>query len=86
MAKKRSRATQTSKGIVAQNPNRMGRRISKEIRREYKQSSARDHNQLLAYMKGKNVMVTIPNPNTNETNKRFIRVPASEVWKTVRRR
>ena len=60
MAKKRSRATQTSKGIVAQNPNRMGRRISKEIRREYKQSSARDHNQLLAYMKGKNVMVTIP--------------------------
>ena len=46
----------------------------------------RHRNQQNAWLKGKNVMVTIPNPNTNETNKRFIRVPASEVWKTVRRK
>ena len=26
-------------------------------------------------------MVTIPNPNTNETNKRFLRVNAKDVWK-----
>jgi len=50
------------------------------------QSGMRQYNQLLAYIKGKRVMLTIPNPNTNETNKRFIRVPANEVWKTVRRR
>ena len=25
-------------------------------------------------------MLTIPNPNTNETNKRFIRVNARDVW------
>ena len=86
MGKKRSRATQTSKGITHQNPNRVGRRISKELRREYMAGPLRDHNQLLAYMRGKKVMVTIPNPNTNETNKRMIRVPAQEVWKTVRRR
>ena len=26
------------------------------------------------------VMVTIANPNKNQTNKRFIRVPASTAW------
>jgi len=86
MAKKKQRATQVSKGITHTNPNRLGRRISKELRREYMQNGMRQHNQLLAYMKGKKVMLTIPNPNTNETNKRFIRVPANEVWKTVRRK
>jgi len=25
-------------------------------------------------------MITIPNPNTNETNKRFIKVNARDVW------
>jgi len=86
MAKKRQRATQVSKGTTHQNPDSLGNRIAKQQRREYMQSGMRQHNQLLAYMKGKRVMLTIPNPNTNETNKRFIRVPANEVWKTVRRR
>jgi len=43
---------------------------------------ARMRNQLDAFNNGKNVMVTIPNPNTNETNKRFIRVNAKDVWKS----
>ncbi len=35
-----------------------------------------------AFIKGKNVMVTIPNPNKGETNKPFIRVTAKEAgWK-----
>ena len=33
-----------------------------------------------AWLKGKNVMLTIPNPNDKETNKRFIRVNAKDVW------
>jgi hypothetical protein len=37
-------------------------------------------NQREAWMKGKNVMVTIPNPNDKETNKRFIRVNAKDIW------
>ena len=32
-------------------------------------------------MKGKKVFVTIPNPNTAETNKPYIRVPAEQVWR-----
>jgi DNA-binding transcriptional regulator WhiA len=41
-------------------------------------------NQLKAYYQGKNVMVTVENPNKSETNKRFIRVPASTVWKNTK--
>jgi len=37
-------------------------------------------NQLAAFKMGKNVVLNIPNPNTNETNKRFIRVSAKDVW------
>ena len=65
---KKSRTTETSKGEC--NIDYMSRR------------SARMNNQIEAFNKGKNVMVTIPNPNTNETNKRFIRVNAKDVWKS----
>ena len=37
-------------------------------------------NQLAAFKKGKNVVLNIPNPNTNETNKRIIRVNAKDIW------
>ena len=37
-------------------------------------------NKMKAFKKGKLVWLTVPNPNTNETNKKFIRVKASEVW------
>lgn len=52
------------------------------IRRDYLASGERIINQLAAFRKGKNVMITIENPNKNETNKRFIRVPGSQVWKS----
>ena len=50
-------------------------------RREYMASSARLMNQLLAHKKGKRVMVTIENPNKNETNKKFIRVSSLTLWR-----
>ena len=37
-------------------------------------------NKMKAFKKGKLGWLTVPNPNTNETNKKFIRVKASEVW------
>ena len=77
MAKKKQRATQTSKG----ERRTVARTTTKALRREYMQSSARTDNQLAAFLKGKNVMLTIENPNKNETNKRMIRVPAKEVWR-----
>lgn len=83
MGKKRSRTTQTSNGIVNQSPNSMGKRISKELRREYVESGNREYNQLKAFKRGRNVVVTIANPNTNETNKRFIKVAGRDYFKST---
>ena len=77
MGKKRSRAHQTSKG----ERRCVARDIVKATRRDYMQSSERITNQLSAFLRGKNVMLTIPNPNKNETNKRMIRVPAADQWR-----
>ena len=37
-------------------------------------------NKMKAFKKGKLVWLTVPNPNTNETNKKFVKVIASDVW------
>jgi len=76
MGKKRSRATQTSKSTHCQNRTSW----SKAQRLEYKSTFVEGINKRAAWAKGKHVMLTIPNPNTNETNKPFIRVPAHEQW------
>ena len=81
MAKKRQRAKQVSKGITHQQPNR----YSKIARREHLASGSRSDAQLQAHLKLKNVVLTIPNPNTNETNKKFIKVNAKDVWGSPRR-
>lgn len=78
MGKKKQRAQYISKGIV-------GAPQKSRSKRDPDYASRRIENQLRAFIKGKRVMLTIPNPNTNETNKPFIRVPAHEVWKQVRR-
>ena len=81
MGKKRTRSKQVSKGTTHQNPKRLGNRISKEIKKEYRKSGTRSYNQLLAHMKGKNVILTIENPDKNNTKERFIKVKSKEVWK-----
>lgn len=53
----------------------------KLMRAGYKASGERVVNQLKAHRAGKRVMVTIANPNVNETNKPFIRVPSTQVWR-----
>mgnify|MGYP000675093537 CR=1 FL=1 len=79
MGKKKSRATETSKG----ERRSVSKSVTKAVRRDYMNNDIeRIRNQLDAFNNGKNVMVTIPNPNTNETNKRFIRVNAKDVWKS----
>ena len=77
MAKKKQRSTQTSKG--ERSP--LNKKLIKASRREYNGSTAQMNNKLAAWKRGKNVMLTIENPNKNETNKRFIRVNANDVWK-----
>lgn len=78
MGKKRQRATYVSKGIV-------GNPAKSRSKNDPDYPSRRLMNQLKAHIAGKRVMLTIPNPNTNETNKPFIRVPSTEVWKGGRR-
>tara|TARA_B100002019_G_scaffold178968_1_gene154551 strand:+ start:172 stop:414 length:243 start_codon:yes stop_codon:yes gene_type:complete len=75
MGKKKSRAKQVSKGEIG-NPMKTRLRHGDEG-----YASQRIQNQLTAFLKGKRVMLTIENPNKNETNRRMIRVPANEVWK-----
>ena len=82
MGKKKSRAHQVSKG----ERRSVNRSVTKATRRDYMKSAERMSNQLSAFLKGKRVMLTVPNPNTNETNKRFIRVPANTVWRSQGRK
>lgn len=44
-------------------------------------SAERYMNQLRAHRAGKHTMITIPNPDPAQTNKRFIRVPGKEYFK-----
>ena len=79
MGKKKSRETESSKG----ERNNVNKDVIKSLRRDYMNNDlARMKNQIAAFKRGKNVMVTIPNSNPNETNKRFIRVNAKDVWKS----
>jgi len=72
MGKKRSRATQTSKGERRNVANGLG-----DDRTELKKMI----DKMDAFRKGKNVMLTIPNPNKQATREPFIRVSAKEKWR-----
>lgn len=70
-----------SKGFISQGiHSNVSRSVTNALRREYMASSERIMNQLAAWKKNKNVVLTIENPNKNETHKRFIRVRAHDVW------
>ena len=72
MGKKSSRTSQTSKGERRSVANGLG-----DNRTELKKML----DKMDAFRKGKNVMLTIPNPIKSETNKTFIRVNAKEKWR-----
>ena len=63
-----------SSGNVSQGVHSNTARNTKRLMRQgYKSSIHRVLNQQQALLQGKDIVVTIPNPNTNETNKPFIR-------------
>lgn len=73
-----------SSGYVSSGVNsNVNSKIRNAMRLDYMQSSERPINQLKAFRAGKNVVVTIENPNKNETNKPFIRVNARDIWKQL---
>jgi len=69
MASKAKRAKYTSKG----QRDSVSAKTVKAMNRERSELD-KILNKLNVWSTGKKVMVTIPNPNKNETNKRFIRV------------
>lgn len=72
-----------SKGNVSAGiHSNVSKSVRSAVRKDYLASGNRLVNQRKAFDAGKNVMVTIPNPNENETNKRFIRVNARSVWRS----
>lgn len=59
--------------------------VSKGERRSSAKTAVRDPgtrlmNQKMAWSQGKNVVLTLENPNKSQTNKRFIRVNARDHW------
>jgi len=63
-----------SKGNVSQGVHsNVSKTIRREMRREYLDSPMRMINQQKALQKGKDIVVTIENPNKSETNKPFIK-------------
>ena len=76
MAKrKKSRAHQESKG----ERSNVNKKLCNTIRNNTTLLQ-RTLNQREAWLKGKKVMLTIPNPNDKETNKKFIKVNAKDIW------
>ena len=47
------------------------------MRRDYVGSVEQMNNKVSAFKKGKRVMITVPNPDKNNTKERFIRIPMS---------
>jgi len=74
--KKSSGKHYVSKG---ERPN-VTRSVLNALRREYLQSDARINNQTKAWRRGKNVMLTVPNPDKKNTKERMIRVSAIDYW------
>lgn len=65
-------------------------KVSQGLRRSSMKTSVRTPairlmNQLKAHIAGKNTMVTIENPNKEQTDKKFIRVPGKNVFKNATR-
>lgn len=70
-----------SKGFISQGiHSNVCSTTTKALRRIYLSGGDRVMNQRLAWAKGKNVVLTIENPNKNETHRRFIKVKARDVW------
>ena len=68
---------------MSNNSNIKRRNVNKWTTKTMKKNKGRYErvlNQLNAFRKGKNVVLTIPNPSKAERSKRFIKVNAKDVW------
>ena len=80
MVKKKTTIIKSSKDRrpVGKRPNIS--RWAKKAQRKNRTKFERVNAQLSAFMNNKNVVLVIPNINTNETNKPFVRINAKDIW------
>ena len=71
MGKKKSRDAQTSKGERRNVVAGLG---------DSRSELQKVNDKINAWKRGKNVILTVPNPNKNETKMRFIKKNAKDVW------
>lgn len=71
--KKASGKNYTSKG----EHRNVNKKITNAMRSDYMKSYDRVLNQIKALQQGKDIVMTIENPNKEQTNKRFIKVKVS---------
>ena len=69
-----------SKGLVSKGERPNVAKDTRKLMRRTVTELQTDLNKQEAFRKGKNVMLTVSNPNKSERNKPFIRVNAKEVW------
>ena len=55
-------------------------RWAKKAQRKNRTKLERVNAKIRAFMKGKNVVLVVPNTNKHETNKPFVRINAKDVW------
>lgn len=71
-----------SKGFISQGVHsNVSNATRNAVRADYMASGERMLNQLKAHRKGKRTMITIANPNKEETNKPFIRIEGKQWFK-----
>ena len=70
-----------SKGVASKGiHSSVSKKTTNAIRKNYLVSSARIMNQMIAHNAGKNVVVTVANPNKEQTNRPFIKVSSTVAW------
>ena len=80
MVKKKTTIIKASKDTRPEGKRLNVSRWAKKAQRKNRTKFERVNAQLFAFMNNKNVVLVIPNINTNETNKPFIRINAKDIW------
>ena len=80
MAKKKTVAIKASKDTRPVGKRPSISRWAKKAQRKNRTKLERVNAKLSAFMKGKNVVLVVPNTNPHETNKPFVRINAKDVW------
>ena len=80
MVKKKTVAIKASKDTRPVGKRSNISRWAKKAQRKNRTKLERVNAQLCAFMKGKNVVLVVPNTNTHEKNKPFVRINAEDVW------